>query len=102
MGVEVAFEMSIPMVSFIVFACPMLVVEGFAPLCIRSGLIAKTAADHTLARSFTTKPMTIRPPPLHAMHGVQWLFLRRIAGKIIRQANPEQTDSFVTTYLLKN
>jgi len=40
------------------------------PLCIRSGLIAKTVADHTLKRSFTTKPIAIRPPPLHAMNGV--------------------------------
>ena len=31
---------------------------------------AKTMADHTLKRSLTTKPVTIQPPPLHAINGV--------------------------------
>ena len=31
---------------------------------------AKTMADHTLIRSLMTMPVTIQPPPLHAMNGV--------------------------------
>jgi len=31
---------------------------------------AKTAADQTQKRSFTTKPKTIQPPPMPAINGV--------------------------------
>jgi len=31
---------------------------------------AKTAADHTLKRSLTTKPIAIQPPPMLVKNGV--------------------------------
>lgn len=65
-----SFEMSIPMVSFVIFACPMIVVEDSSANLYPFGPQAKTVADHTLKRSLTTKPVTIRPPPQHAINGV--------------------------------
>ena len=66
------------------------------PLCIRSGLIAKTVVDHTLARSFMTKPVTIRPPPLHAINDVacSGTFFAEKARSVIRQAYLCYTESF--------
>src|SRR6056297_3303182 len=37
-AISVAFEMSMPMLSFTLIACLALFVEGRIPLCIRSGL----------------------------------------------------------------
>ena len=75
--------MSMPMVCFVIFASPILVMRGSSTR-IRSGLRqeidppdrflaflrVKTAVDQTLARSLATKRVAIQPPPLSAMIGV--------------------------------
>ena len=77
------FEMSMPMVCFVIFASPILVMRGSSTR-IRSGLRqeidppdrflaflrVKTAVDLTHSRSCAAKEDTIRPPPLPAMNGV--------------------------------
>ena len=56
--------------------CPMLVVQSLKAAAYPFRPTAKTAPDHTLARSEMTKPVTIPLPPVLAMwSGRHWLIL---------------------------
>jgi len=48
----------------------LLVVQSFQAAAYPFRPHAKTVADHTLERSITTKPLTIQPPPVHAINDV--------------------------------
>ena len=79
---SVSFEISIPMVSSIVFSSPCLVLRAQSPRIHLSGhccampcrsvvqVDRKDGGDHTRQRSTTTKRKTVRPPLLPGINPV--------------------------------